>query len=142
VNSNNLVNLSLGVSNANETTKSNVSVGFNFTNTTSATLNNIIIGPVATYTKTLFKDKLSLNANASYAASNTQSPLFETQNSTVLTARLGITYKLLKKHSFQMNAIFLKKSTTNVETYSSNFTESTITFGYHHDFSLLDLKFK
>ncbi len=141
-NTNNLVNISLNMGQANEATKANLSGGVNFTNTTSPTLNNLIIGPIANYTKSLFKDKLSLNANVSYAISTTQSPLFETQKSNILTSRLGITYKLLKKHSFQLNAILLKKSTPNVETYSSNFTETTVTFGYHHDFSLLDLKFK
>ena len=142
INRNNLVNLSVGVGSANEATKSNFSLGFNFTNTTSAALNNLIIGPVGTYSKSLFKDKLSLNANVSFAASTTESPLFEAQNSRVLTSRVGVTYKLLNKHSFQLNAIFLKKSTPNVETYSANFTETTLTLGYHHDFSLLDLKFK
>ena len=141
-NNNNLVNLSVNVTQANEATKSNFSGGFNFTNTTSPTLNNLIIGPIANYTKSLFKDKLSLNANVGYATSTTQSPLFEAQSSTILTSRLGITYKLLNKHSFQLNAILLKKNTPKLDTYSSNFTETTITFGYHHDFSLLDLKFK
>lgn len=100
------------------------SLGLNYTNMISATLNQVLYGLSSDAGKTFLKGDLNTRLSVSINRSE-----YENVMGWVSSGSLNLSYRLRKKHSFKLNIIYNRNSYPNSSTVKS-FDETKSLFSY------------
>ncbi|QMW03318.1 hypothetical protein [Spirosoma foliorum] len=106
-------------------------------------VNDLMWGPSLSLTKSWFDEQLRATAGATYSRATTRQtdPAIQLPNAqpvNVINARMAVNYVLKKKHTLNLNVIYLNRNQgITTDSQLPSFQEITTTLGYAYQFTVL-----